>query len=270
MRTWFIRLGMLAPIILISGGCLSLGAGQSSPAQPRQHADRYTLFESSHLSARGCEYDYRVFEPAQAISPSTVMLGHGFLRDQDRLVELSRALANSGIRTVTLDFCNMRPWNGNHRANAIDMHDLAQILGRSDDVLFGGFSAGALAAILAADSRTRAIVLLDFVDQNNLGANALETLPIPVIGLHGPPSSCNADGLGTAAVAQHLRNLDRTGTEYSLVENASHCEFESPTNWLCQSVCGDNDSASHNRETRQFIIDETIRKIRPHLHPIES
>lgn len=263
------RIGLFLPLIVMTGGCLSLGAGQS-PAHPRPETDHYSLVESSDQSSSGCKFGYRVFEPHQAISPSTVILGHGFLRNQDRMVKLSQAMANAGIRTITLDFCGMRPWNGNHQANASDMHKLATKLGRTDDIVYGGFSAGALAAVLAADQKTRAVLILDFVDQNNLGANALQSLQIPVIGLHGPPSSCNADGSGRATIAQHLKNRDRPDSEYALVDNASHCEFESPTNWLCQTACGDDDSTSDNNDTRQFIIDKTIEKIKPHLNPIHS
>ena len=92
-----------------------------------------------------------------------------FLRDQDNLVGLSRALANHGIQVVTLDFCNMRLWNGNHESNGLDMRALAQKLRMSDNIIYGGFSAGALAAVLAADDDTRAILALDLVDQNDLG-----------------------------------------------------------------------------------------------------
>ena len=190
------------------------------------------------------------------------MLGHGFLRDQDRLVALSRALANAGIRTVTLNFCNMQPWNGNHQANAADMRNLAAELNRDSDIIFGGFSAGALAAVLASDQRTRAIYLLDFVDQSNLGATALASLGVPLSGLHGPPSDCNANNAGKLAIEDYLATRKNITTSYELVERASHCEFESPSNWLCKLVCADDDAPSENEATRQLIIDQSVVKIK--------
>lgn len=252
---------LLAPVVATVAGCLSLSAAVSS-AQPRPQYDQYELSEGIRRSEQGCQFAYRVFEPATPISPSTVMMGHGFLRNQDRLIALSRALANAGIRTVTLNFCNMQPWNGNHRANAADMRNLAAELDRVNDVIFAGFSAGALAAILASDQRTKAIFLLDFVDQSDLGATALASLGVPLSGLHGPPSDCNANNAGKVVIDDYLATRKNIATGYELIESASHCEFESPSNWLCNLVCSDNDSPSDNETTRQLIIDQSVDKIK--------
>ncbi len=254
------------PVFAIIGGCLSLGSG-FSPAHPRLNQDTYQLIEGNHRSVRGCTFDYRVFEPLQPLSPATVMLGHGFLRNQDRLVALSRALANAGIRAVTLNFCNMRPWNGYHEVNARDMRQLAEALDRSEDIIFGGFSAGALAAVLAADAGTRALFVLDFVDQADRGKQALATLDIPIIGLHGPSSACNAQNQGKQAISQYLLDHGSDTDNYQLVADASHCEFESPSNWLCEITCADDDSVQQNQQTREQIIEQSIQILKTHLVP---
>ena len=250
----------VAPLTLL-GGCLSLG--DQSVAVPRDDIDSYALIEQSQRSATGCTFDYRLYQPANPRTQTSIMLGHGFLRDQNNLVGLSRALANQGIPVVTLNFCNMRLWNGNHESNGMDMRALAKKLGRSDDIIFGGFSAGALAAVLAANEDTRAIIALDLVDQNDLGLDAIRALEIPLIGLSGPASSCNANGNGaalfTSRAQQSLSNL-------TTLAGASHCEFESPSDWLCEIACGDEDNEQDDERERADIIQQTIDSLSPYLH----
>ena len=185
-------------------GCLSVGDTVSNAA-PDARTDSYRLTESIAHSATGCQYDYRVYEPENLSTSTTIIIGHGFLRDQDNMVNLSRALANHGIRVSTLDFCNMHFWNGGHQQNARDMKDLARNIMANDDVIYAGFSAGALAAVLAADNNTRAILALDLVDQNDLGLDAITRLSTPLIGLAGAASSCNADNNGRVAVQRARR-----------------------------------------------------------------
>ena len=249
--------------LLLAGGCLSLGAGNTG-ALPRAEHDNYTLQESAARSPAGCQFDYRIYQPAQTTTSTTIVIGHGFLRDQDNMIGLSRALANRGIPAVTLDFCNMRPWNGHHQRNAQDMAHLANLLGRSDNIIYAGFSAGALAALLAADDSTRAILALDLVDQDNLGRDAIEQLTAPLIGLAGPPSACNANNQAEDIFS--MRN-DRQLESLSIVAGASHCEFESPSNWLCEVACGDDDSEQADTMQRSAIIKRSINAVLPFLAP---
>lgn len=251
---------------LIASGCLTLG-GSSSRAQPRAEIDQYTLSEQVAVSSTGCHYRYRLYSPARVKSQTNVILGHGFLRDQNNLVDMARALANHGIPVVTLNFCNMRPWNGHHQQNAVDMQDIAKKIGVDNDVIYAGFSAGALAAVLAADDQTRAILALDLVDQKNLGLNAINQLNTPLVGLAGDNSSCNADGRGAALFSARENTKLSTLTQQ---KGASHCEFESPSNWLCELACGDDDSAAVSAATRHSIIQQTIKSIVPFLSPLHT
>lgn len=264
MVRYLIRLSILLPIMAAVGGCLSLGS-ELSHAKPKFQNDHYALVEGQKKSSLGCVFDYRIFEPKAPISSTLVILGHGFLRNQNRLIDLSKALANSGIRTVTMDYCNMRPWNGNHQANAQDMRGLATALGNEQNVIYGGFSAGALAAVLAADESTKAVFILDFVDQADLGKAALSALQIPLIGMHGPPSACNANSQAQNAVENYLQDRAKRTGVYQLISDASHCEFESPSNWLCRAACADDDPESDNQRTRQLIIDRSVEMLKPYL-----
>jgi len=257
-----IVLGLTATLM----GCVSLAGSPS--AHPRADKDQYSLVEKSARSHSGCTFDYRIYEPLNPISGASVMLGHGFLRDQDNLIGLGQAMANQGIRVVTLDFCNMRPWNGNHALNASDMRSLTQLL-MIESVVYGGFSAGALAAVLAADDSTLAIFALDLVDQEALGATAITQMDTPLLGLHGPASSCNAYNNGENVFKAHAETT-RYSSASVLIENASHCEFESPSNWLCELACADDDEQRRSKfdsdeDTRQLIIQRAIDTITPYL-----
>ena len=266
------RLAPLALCLLVSlAGCSASGPRGERAAAPREGIDRYRLLAGESRSLAGCRYAYRVYEPAEA--RATVMLGHGFLRDQDRLVDLARALANAGFRAVTLDFCNMRPWNGHHRRNARDLRALAARLvagrGGADDaadrsadhaptgVVYAGFSAGALAALLAGaeDRAALGVVTLDLVDQGGLARTALATLEAPLIGLQGPPSACNANGNARPAFAARPDAILET------FAGASHCEFEFPTDRLCELACGDEDARADDARERAEIVRAVVASV---------
>jgi len=235
-------------------GCLAPNARDETRARPRDGLDGYRLTTGDSRSLAGCRYDYRVYTPVNSGATTTVMLGHGFLRDQDTLVGLARALANAGHRAVTLDFCNMRPWNGHHERNARDLVALSGHVGATD-VVYAGFSAGALAALLAGagDPATRGVITLDLVDQGGLAGTALAGLAVPLVGLQGPPSSCNANGSG--------QRVFDTRPEASLatLSGASHCEFESPTDRLCEIACGDDDA--DDERVREDIIRRVVEAV---------
>ncbi|MFK7997516.1 MAG: alpha/beta hydrolase [Granulosicoccus sp.] len=248
-------------VILMLSGCLSM-MGDGPVASPRAERDNYVLEEQIHISASGCHYEYRMYQPNQPRTDTSVMLGHGFLRDQDTMIGLSRAIANQGIRVVTLDFCSMRLWNGHHRSNAQDMRELARKLRIADDIIYAGFSAGALAAVLAADNDTRAIVTLDLVDQADLGLTRITQLQTPLIGLAGPATSCNDNNNGDAVYG--ARDNDSI-SDLVRIPGASHCDFEAPTNWLCRFACGNWNETDSEKARRTDIIDQTVKHLLPFL-----
>jgi predicted alpha/beta-hydrolase family hydrolase len=205
-------------------------------------------------AASGCDYDYTVYRSGLGDRPVDVILAHGFLRDSDRMVDLARALAGAGLTTVTLDLCNMRPWNGGHRDNALEMRRVAERLAAPRPI-YAGFSAGGLAALLAAadDPDTAGALTLDLVDQAGMGRQAAARLSQPVIGLFGDASSCNADLNGLDAV-----NVAPRG-EVVRIGGATHCDFESPTDGLCRLVCEpEGRSQDAAAERRAFIIEQAV------------
>lgn len=205
-------------------------------------------------SATGCMIHYNVLRTATAAADEWVVIGHGFLRNHTRMERLAQVIAAAGINVVTVDFCNMRLWDGAHRRNAQDLIAVATAL-NARRVVYVGFSAGALAALLAgaADSRTLGVVALDLVDAEQLGVRAARDFRRPFIGLVGDPSPCNAqnNGLAVLAANQHARVMRIVG--------ASHCDFEAPTDLLCQWLCERPASATAQR--REQIIQTTTALI---------
>ncbi len=201
-------------------------------------------------SSSGCEIDYRIYRPGDADGPVQIVLAHGFLRSKARMAGLATDLAAAGFATAAIDLCNMRPWDGAHRQNADDMRRVAVQLG-STGVLYIGFSAGGLAALLAAsaDADNLGVVTLDLVDLDGMGELAAATLSRPLVALVGEPSRCNAQNNG-------LRVYDATPkAEVQRIEGATHCDFETPTDGLCRLACesGDRPAGDPQRIRAQIV-----------------
>jgi hypothetical protein len=67
------------------------------------------------------------------------------------------------------------------------------------------------------------------------------------LGVAGEPTSCNADGNGRRVYAASDRAVVRR------IEGAGHCDFEAPSDRLCELVCEDPDGAASSH--RGHIID---------------
>jgi pimeloyl-ACP methyl ester carboxylesterase len=199
--------------------------------------------EGSIPSAYGCTLEYRVYEPegweGQSRAP-TVILAHGFMRDLSAMQGWAEHWATHGVRTVVVSFCNSSWLNGRHDRNAEDLVAVARAVSGEDPdapVIYAGFSAGGLAALLAAEADTRAIAYLglDAVDSGDLAADAVDSnragLPQRSLFLFGEPSSCNADG-NMVPVAR------RTAAAVVRVPYATHCDFENPYDPRCARLCG--------------------------------
>ncbi|WP_207173296.1 alpha/beta hydrolase [Halochromatium glycolicum] len=168
---------------------------------------------------------------------------------------LAKALATQGIPVATLDFCNMRPWDGRHQQNGLDMIALAEHLKvrvGAGQIVYSGFSAGGLAALVAARNDPNAIgaVTLDLVDAQGIGLRAVRELDKPLLGLAGEPTNCNA---GNNARAVFAASDD---ARVQPIPGAGHCDFEAPTDALCELLCEDPDQAQPTRTAalREQII----------------
>lgn len=264
MKSWRASIPIVVLCSALMQACGSTGTTPTL-AIPTAPKDHYELETGSLRSDSGCLFDYLYYKPTQARSATPLLLGHGFMRNQRTLIEMSKAFANRGIAVATLNFCNMRPWDGHHQRNAQDMRKLARHLDFQQDAIYGGFSAGALAAILASNANQRAVLALDLVDQNDLALNAARELTVPVVSLHGPPGRCNDSNKALEVFNVIGQQVGADNVHVTLIPDASHCEFESPSSWLCERVCGDDDPASEDDLTRASIIEKTIEHLMPYF-----
>jgi len=170
--------------------------------------------------------------PPSAAPGDLVILAHGFARAPERHAALARALAARGLRVALPRLPPARPWSGGQWRHAMALIRLADAL-EAERRVYVGFSAGALAALIAArnDPRAVALVTLDAVDAEGLGARLAPALGVPLLALWGAPSPCNAAQGARAGLARAPQ------VAMESFARASHCDFESPTDWRCRLLC---------------------------------
>jgi len=182
----------------------------------------------------------------------TVILAHGFTRSRTNMAGHAAALARAGYWVVVPDL----PYLMDSRDNARALGDLMDALragaaGRPpiERFVLVGFSAGGPSALLAAsEPGVVGYIGLDPFDRpSGVGLAAARKLNVPVFLLRGPSAACNAYGIADPWIgALPMLVEDRQ------IPDASHCDFESPTDWICRAVCGDTDPA------RQAIVAEFL------------
>ena len=188
-----------------------------------------------------CDYgmEYVEFVPQGVSNPTLMVLGHGFLRS-GKMVGWAEHYASWGIHVLAPTLCHYNVFLGvDHEMNGQNMMELAAQYGASS-VIYGGQSAGGLAAIIAASQDQHAIGVLgmdatdtegvpsvpDFIGQNYAG-----NVSVPGFAIVGEPSSCNSNNNGITlfemmSTAQVLR-----------VSSSDHCDYENPTDWGCETFC---------------------------------
>ena len=191
------------------------------------------------------------------------ILSHGFTRSRATLAGHARALAEAGVLAITPDLPCTFDFRCNGRALAALVAQLraGDVLGPPvERVMLVGFSAGGLSSLLAAEAPgVVGYVGLDPFDRAmagetaHLGLTAARTLRTETLLLRAPPSRCNAEAVA-APWATALPRLWRD----ELIAGASHCDFESPSDWMCRLACGDTDPARQQR-VRQALLDAAGR-----------
>jgi pimeloyl-ACP methyl ester carboxylesterase len=236
--------GAAAAAALVLGGCATatrIPPAAWPPLPVPEEAARLTgqgpcLFrvEAGEMNgARGCLVRYERFLPAEARTPATVALGHGFFRDLTHMRGWAALWASWGVPVIIMSFCASTPFAGNHDVNAADMRTLTRRFG-TGPVVYAGFSAGALAAFLAAGEDPQAVAFLglDAVDSGGLAAPAARAFRLPALFLAGEPSDCNAGNNFLPAVPRSA------GIGVLRIRFARHGHFENPYDPGLEGICG--------------------------------
>ena len=219
--------------------------------------------ETKPVEIAGVQEDVDIYRPAGRPSIGVAIVAHGFARTRIRHKDLGQALASAGITAIIPDLPNVVDLWGNGDAIA----ELAQQLQAGQfgipptepaRLVLIGTSAGGLATLLAAVQLPGLAgwVGLDPVDRTGSGTAAAARLNVPAVVLLGGASSCNLFGSGrdiVSAVPRLVRNVS--------LKQASHCDFEDPTNNFCRALCG----KSSPRMTAR-IRNETVRAALDLLH----
>jgi pimeloyl-ACP methyl ester carboxylesterase len=165
---------------------------------------------------------HTVTSPTSLTPLATIVLAPGFTRPPSSMEPFARHLASWGFRVVTAPLCSNSPFGVDHAKNGQALAQIADAL-ELEDVIFSGFSAGGLAAFLAASRSERAAgyIGLDAVDWGGLAVAATSRFTKPAWFIVAEPSSCNADAnfRPVQAALPQARQLR--------VTSASHVDVES-------------------------------------------
>lgn len=188
---------------------------------------------SSAALSSGCTMTYDRRTPAAVADAPVVILAHGFQANRATMANWATHLASWGLDVVTPDLCHATIFDADHAANGADLQLLSEALG-IESPLYAGYSAGGLAAVLAAaaDTEARAVLGLDMVDSGGLGLGVAAGIDVPALTLIGGPSMCNDTNNGQA-----VYSMMGDGAAIG-VTAADHCDFQSPADGLCSGLCG--------------------------------
>jgi len=202
------------------------------------------------------EIGYTLHSPDTA-AKQRMILAPGFQRNAETMEHLAKSLAEDGIETACISLKRSKPWAGNHAENARDMIALREALGWKS-VTYAGFSAGGLSALLASsqDPACVKLVLLDPVDQKNLGIEAASHVRVPTLAMLGKPGPGNANRNAAAMLAAipHCRVIE--------VPDATHCDFESQPSALCHFLTGSKPDAVRTAIVHETVFYESSRFLR--------
>ena len=210
----------------------------------------FTVTAGRLEGAYGKPLAYETYRPARTETQVMVFLAHGFMRDLTTMRGWAAHWASHGVPVTVMSLRNSTWFNGRHDRNAADLRLLARTL-HDGPVLYAGYSAGGLAALLAAAGTDAAgtdtaaaaagtergvgvvaYLGLDAVDSGGLALSRRDELSVPALFLLAEAGRCNARGNILKAVPRH------PGVTVLRVQSATHCHFENPTDRTCERLCG--------------------------------
>ena len=212
---------------------------------------------SSIVANNGESLEYSMFLPVGSDNLTYIILSHGFSREKSVMAGLANHFASWGLNVITVDLLHASILDNDPLQDANDLNLIAHQICGDVPIIYAGQSAGGMRSMVAAYQDTNAIAVLglDLVDASNpswsdgyLALTTAANISIPVWGLHGEASSCNANGNGLSVFTQAaFGNAIR-------VTNADHCDFELPTNILCTLLCQEPSGDFTDQEIQNIIL----------------
>lgn len=184
-------------------------------------------------TSNGDSTEYRLISPVDGPSAPHIIFAHEFIGSHDYLLDLSEHYASWGLKVGTMNQLHSSLVDNDPVQDAQDLILLSnQILG-GGPVIYIGYSAGGLRAIIASalDTNTVSFFGLDIVDLEAIGQTYAQGLNIPIFGLAGEASTCNSqlNGIGIYNQAENSKLLR--------VTEADHCDFQGPNSFICTFLC---------------------------------
>jgi hypothetical protein len=168
-----------------------------------------------------------------------VALAHGFLRQAVNMAGWGDFFAGMGYEVVIPNFIHSSLLGGNHDKNAQDLRDVADFLWPGQPRVYGGFSAGGLASIMAAatDRLAQGWFGLDPVDVNEMAKEPIKLLltrNMPNLQFFAQASSCNAQ----LSFYKTWTQVVNSQSNVVLTTGTVHHAFENPYDPSIDSLCG--------------------------------
>ena len=191
-------------------------------------------------TADSSQMDYSVYYPVNHESEVVVLLVHGFSRDRGVMAGFAEHFASWGFKTITMDLLHSSIVDNNPILDALDINFLADQIGEGLPIVYLGHSSGGMRSVLAASQNSNAIGVLglDLVDALYTGMDnqyyalsAVSNMMIPVWGMFGESSVCNANSNGVNVFQDAVQG------NAVIITEADHCDFELPTNFFCSLLC---------------------------------
>ena len=188
----------------------------------------------------GSQMDYSLYYPFNHESEVVVLLVHGFSRDQSVMAGFAEHFASWGIKTITMNLLHSSIVDNDPILDALDINILADQIGQGLPIVYVGHSSGGMRSVLAASQNSNAIAVLglDLVDALYPGTDnqyyalsAVSNMMIPVWGMFGESSACNANSNGVNVFQDAVQG------NAVIITEADHCDFELPTNFFCSLLC---------------------------------
>lgn len=219
------------------------------PGPDLREAGPYAVeLDTGSAQLTGCSMAYDLRTPAGMPDAPVVVLAHGFQGNRASMAGWAEHWASWGMRVVTPNLCHASIGNTDHAQNGADLRALVTSLSLPS-VIYAGYSAGGLAAVIATADDDQAIALLglDMVDSSELGAAAAASVGVPAFDIVGEPSQCNTDNNGIPV-------FGAAGGQVLRVTEADHCDFQSPADFICGLTCTGTNNQFQDSEIQAAVI----------------